>query len=176
MTDPKSRGDIKKLGTCIDADPALRATWLRRAEARGLVVGDEIPGKKLVRLVLDRAEDAQVRTNPIARDEAFTCAHCGRDVPIGGKRPRDHCPWCLYSRHVDKVPGDRAETCGGLLVPLRLEPSKGSLDIIYRCQSCGASMRNRVLDDLAVPDDAAAVRALSGGEGPGLVLRNQFPK
>ncbi len=160
---PKSRGDIKQLGARIDADPELRRAWVLRAEQRGLAVESGVPGKKLVRMVLDRADQAQVRTNPIARDEAFTCVQCGRDVPLGGKRPRDHCPWCLHSRHVDVVPGDRAATCGGLLVPLRLEPGSGSLDILYRCASCGAAARNRVLDDLAVPDDPAAVRALSAG-------------
>jgi len=160
VSDPTSRGAIKALGAQVDLDPALRAAWVARAEAQGLAVEPELPGKKLVRLVLDRAGDAQVRTNPIARDEAFTCAHCGRDVPIGGKRPRDHCPWCLHSRHVDVVPGDRAATCGGLLVPVAVHPGDKSLDIVYRCAACGAPRKNRVLDDLDVPDSAAAVRAL----------------
>jgi hypothetical protein len=30
----------------------------------------------------------------------------------------------------------------------------------YRCASCGASRTNRVLDDVAVPDDAERLRAL----------------
>lgn len=160
MSDPTSRGAIKALGAQIDADPALRAAWVARAEGQGHEVEPGMPGKKLVRLVLDRAAEAQVRTNPIARDEAFTCAHCGRDVPLGGKRPRDHCPWCLHSRHVDVVPGDRAATCGGLLVPVGIHPGDKSLDLVYRCATCGASKKNRVLDDLDVPDSPAAVRAL----------------
>ncbi|MSP56847.1 MAG: RNHCP domain-containing protein [Myxococcales bacterium] len=101
-----------------------------------------------------------MRTNPIARDEAFRCQHCDRDVPVGGRRPRDHCPWCLHSLHVDIVPGDRAAGCGGLLVPSGVEPSAKGLDILYRCDRCGAARKNRVLDDLTVPDDPAAVRGL----------------
>jgi predicted RNA-binding Zn-ribbon protein involved in translation (DUF1610 family) len=159
-----SRGDVKRLGADIDRDPALRAEWLERARRAGADLSEfdgELPGKKLVRLVLGRSDAAQVRTNPIARDEAFTCSSCGRAVPVGGRRPRDHCPWCLHSRHVDVVPGDRAESCGGLLVPVALEPGGGSLAIVYRCASCGVSRRNRVLDDLSVPDDPAALRKLA---------------
>ncbi len=156
-----SRGDIKRLGADIDRDPLLRAEWIERARRSGVDdIDSELPGKKLVRLVLGRSDAAQVRTNPIARDEAFTCASCGREVPVGGRRPRDHCPWCLHSRHVDVVPGDRAESCGGLLVPVALEPGGGGLAIVYRCASCGAPRRNRVLDDLALPDDPAALRTL----------------
>ncbi|WDF05905.1 RNHCP domain-containing protein [Shouchella hunanensis] len=30
---------------------------------------------------------------------------------------RNHCPFCLYSKHQDIIPGDRASTCGGLMEP-----------------------------------------------------------
>lgn len=156
-----TRGDVKALGARIDEDPDLRAQWLVRARAVGADVADDTPGKKLVRLALARSESAQVRTNPIARDEAFCCQHCARDVPIGGRRPRDHCPWCLHSLHVDVVPGDRAARCGGLLVPEALQPGDRGLDILYRCQACGTERKNRVLADLEVPDDPRAVERLS---------------
>lgn len=163
--DPESRGDVKRVGAQIDVDPELRASWESRARAAGLDPEDVagMPGKKLVRAVLDRASTAQVRKNPIARDEAFTCAVCGADVPVGGRRPRDHCPWCLRSLHVDVVPGDRAAGCGGVLEPVALEPGRDGLDLVYRCAQCGAARRNRVLDDLSVPDDPAALRRVSAG-------------
>lgn len=167
--DPETRGDVKRLGARLDGDAALRAAWEARAVAGGVDPAEarELPGKKLIRLVLDRSGSAQVRRNPIARDEAFTCACCGQDVPIGGRRPRDHCPWCLRSLHVDVVPGDRAADCGGVLEPIALEPGADGLDLVYRCARCGAARRNRVLDDLAVPDDPAALRRVSAGaRGP----------
>ncbi len=155
----RTRGDIKRAGAWLEGQGAdQRAALVARARARGVEIPAEweaLPGKKLLRLCLARADDAQVRTNPIPRDEACRCGHCGRDVPAGGRRPRDHCPWCLYSLHVDVVPGDRAEGCGGALVPVTV----GDGDIGYRCDGCGALRRNRILDDVDPPDDPRALAA-----------------
>ncbi len=151
----QSRGEIKQLGAQIDADPALRAAALARLAARGLGLGNdeddahdadpaEVSGKRLVRALLDRAAGAQVRTNPIHRDEAFTCAHCGAAVPPGGAPVRDHCPRCLRSLHVDVVPGDRAAGCGGLLDPVALVLESGGVRVIlHKCRACGAERRVR---------------------------------
>lgn len=162
----RSRGDLKAAGAWLDgAGQSWRAELVARARRAGAVFPDDwatLDGKRLLRAALDRSAEAQVRTNPIARDEAFTCAHCGRDVPLGGRRPRDHCPWCLRSLHVDVVPGDRAAGCGGLLVPEALEPSPKGAMLRYRCAACGHVRRNRVLDDLDPPDDPSALRALVG--------------
>ena len=35
-------------------------------------------------------------------DEAFVCEHCGKKVEPLGYSCRNHCPYCLYSKHVDK--------------------------------------------------------------------------
>ena len=159
----RSRGEVKRWGAWLDGEgAALREPLLAAARARGAVVdaAEDLDGKRLLRVCLDRTDEAQVRRNPIARDEAFACAHCGHDVPPGGRRPRDHCPRCLHSLHVDDVPGDRAAGCGGLLVPERVERvPKGDM-ILYRCVACGMTRRNRVLDDLEVPDDVVVVRNL----------------
>ncbi len=48
-------------------------------------------------------------------EEVFKCKHCRRFVcpPYSGGRHRNHCPFCLFSLHVDdKKPGDRMSTCG----------------------------------------------------------------
>ena len=54
-------------------------------------------------------------------DEEFICDHCGKKVEKLGYTSRDHCPYCLYSKHVDINPGDRQETCHGTLVPIGIE-------------------------------------------------------
>ena len=62
----------------------------------------------------------------IMRNETFTCEHCGREIslhPTGSAR--NHCPYCLYSKHVDEeFPGDRAATCHGLMEPIGIDWKK----------------------------------------------------
>jgi RNHCP domain len=159
----QGRGEIKRAGEWLDKNPAQKSALVALAAKKGVELDQdaaELPGKKLLRLCMNREDGAQVRKNPIARDEAFPCVHCGRDVPPGGKRPRDHCPFCLHSLHVDDVPGDRASGCGGLLVPVAARPHQGVWMIEYRCRACGVQRRNRVLDDVQPPDDPALLRRL----------------
>ena len=40
-------------------------------------------------------------------DEEFICENCGKKVEKLGYSCRDHCPYCLHSKHVDKNPRDR---------------------------------------------------------------------
>ena len=42
-------------------------------------------------------------------------------MPTLGYSCRNHCPNCLYSKHVDKNPGDRQEDCHGMLEPIGIE-------------------------------------------------------
>ena len=46
-------------------------------------------------------------------DEEFECENCGKQVPKLGYSCRNHCPYCLHSKHVDVNPGDRSEKCHG---------------------------------------------------------------
>ena len=70
-------------------------------------------------------------------NQAFTCTHCGKDVPaLDNGSYRNHCPYCLYSLHVDINPGDRANPCLGLLEPIGVDYSgKKGWIILHRCQS-----------------------------------------
>lgn len=84
-----------------------------------------------------------------AREEPFACEACGAQVePLGSGTYRDHCPYCLYSKHVDIMPGDRAAQCGGLLEPIGVDGFPGAPKVLYRCEDCGHRQRNR-----AAPDD-----------------------
>ena len=55
------------------------------------------------------------------KDEEFICEQCNRLVSKLNYTARDHCPYCLYSKHVDINPGDRQNTCLGLLKPIDIE-------------------------------------------------------
>lgn len=80
-------------------------------------------------------------------DESFICEHCGFDVKKLEYSARDHCPNCLYSKHVDVNPGDRASECGGLLVPFSIEKYKNTYKIIYKCKKCNYIHKNIVAND-----------------------------
>lgn len=81
-------------------------------------------------------------------DEEFICENCGKRVEKLGYSCRNHCPNCLHSKHVDKNPGDREETCHGILKPIEIEinPKKGYV-IIFKCMKCGAMRKNKVAED-----------------------------
>jgi predicted RNA-binding Zn-ribbon protein involved in translation (DUF1610 family) len=90
----------------------------------------------------------------IARQEAFICEHCAAAVePLEHGSYRNHCPRCLWSKHVDaEGPGDRASACGGLMAPVGLDQkSKKGFVIIHRCLKCRKNMTNK-----AAPDDDLA--------------------
>ncbi len=80
-------------------------------------------------------------------NERFICENCGKEVKKATSTSRDHCPFCLYSKHVDIMPGDRSNTCLGLLKPIGVEKFKKSFKIIYQCQSCGEKHKNIIADD-----------------------------
>lgn len=90
------------------------------------------------------------------RAEDFTCERCGHKTTGNGYT--NHCPKCLWSKHVDVNPGDRAASCGGLMQPVRIEGGVDAYAIVHRCVLCGAEKRNRT----AVNDDANAIVALAG--------------
>lgn len=80
-------------------------------------------------------------------DEEFICENCGKKVMKLGYTARDHCPYCLYSKHVDINPGDRSSECKGLLKPIDIEKYKDTYKIIYKCQKCGQTHKNIMAND-----------------------------
>jgi len=111
------------------------------------------------RLIRDRRGAAHPQ--PSNASDAFTCGQCGRAVgplPSGGHN-RNHCPYCLYSQHVDaERSGDRASACKGMMAPIGVfERPNGEEVIVHRCVRCGFERFNRVGAD----DDEAQVAALT---------------
>lgn len=91
----------------------------------------------------------------VKRIEDFNCAHCG--AVVRGNGYTNHCPKCLWSKHVDNNPGDRASQCGGMMEPVSIEQSAGKWIIIHKCVVCGKTIRQKASDD----DDINAIIALS---------------
>ncbi len=71
--------------------------------------------------------------------EDFSCENCGTFV--NGDGYTDHCPSCLYSKHVDINPGDRDCECKGLMEPIAAEVRDNGYKIHYRCLDCGYTHR-----------------------------------
>ena len=77
--------------------------------------------------------------------EDFNCAHCG--AVVHGNGYTNHCPHCLYSRHVDNNPGDRLATCGGMMRPISVELSGDKYIITHKCEICGKTKRQHTSEN-----------------------------
>lgn len=80
-------------------------------------------------------------------DEDFVCEVCGKNVEKLSYTARDHCPYCLCSKHLDNNPGDRASLCKGILKPIDIEKCKDTYKIIYKCDKCGLIKKNKIAND-----------------------------
>jgi len=94
----------------------------------------------------------------------FRCIHCKREVhtnrSVSGVHNRNHCPYCLYSRHLDQAEaGDRDSECLGAMAPIALTAKRtrkkygdnlGELMLVHSCEQCGKFSINRIAaDDVA---------------------------
>lgn len=77
--------------------------------------------------------------------ENFNCTHCG--AVVHGNGYTNHCPYCLWSRHVDNNPGDRSSPCGGMMEPVSVESSGTGFVITHRCIICGHTRRQHTTDN-----------------------------
>jgi hypothetical protein len=94
--------------------------------------------------------------------DGFQCRHCLAYVytqpVLSGVQNRNHCPYCLWSRHVDHIqPGDRMSACKAIMQPVGLTVKGrqnkyggwiiGELMLIHRCNDCGKLSINRIAAD-----------------------------
>lgn len=105
--------------------------------------------------------------------DGFKCANCGlfvsTDTLLSGVNNRNHCPYCLWSRHLDlQKSGDRLAACKAVMQPVGLTLKKrrkkygsekdGELMLIHLCTDCGKVSINRVAAD----DDPGKVFEIFG--------------
>ena len=90
-----------------------------------------------------------MRKNPIHINESFRCEHCGKENKKAEGTCRNHCAFCLYSKHVDaEVPGDRLSSCQSLMIPVRIEyDSKKGYQILHECLQCEKKILNKAAED-----------------------------
>jgi hypothetical protein len=127
----------------------------------------------------------------------FHCRQCGRpvsaDARLSGVNNRNHCPYCLWSRHMDlHQAGDRLSACKGGMRPVGVafkqqhkryaSAQPGELMLVHRCVECGAVSLNRTAADdnpaglwdvfaaslSEVPDLPQGVSLAAAGDAPWL--------
>ncbi len=101
----------------------------------------------------------------------FVCLHChnfvSAEAAISGVHNRNHCPYCLSSRHLDLFEaGDRLSACKARMKPVSLtlkrstgkyaRPGDGELMLVHVCEECGKVSINRIAAD----DDNRLVMSL----------------
>lgn len=72
------------------------------------------------------------------RKEDFVCETCGHKNIGNGFT--NHCSECLSSKHVDIFPGDRKETCGGVMPATKVEKKGEKYVITHTCNTCKAEV------------------------------------
>lgn len=86
----------------------------------------------------------------------FKCSHCKQFVIINdimGTAIRNHCNWCLWSKHVDEAKGDRRANCHGGMEPVGLtfkhegRNKIGEIMLIHLCSLCQKISINRIARD-----------------------------
>jgi RNHCP domain len=133
---PRVKAD--DLARLIDDEPVLdwEAPRARQARTRPRTERENVPFRP--------------RTRPNERNP-FKCGRCRTFVgpTVSGGRHRNHCPYCLTSRHVDlRRPGDRASPCRALMpaIGVFFRPD-GEQMVMHRCNGCGIERKNRVAAD-----------------------------
>lgn len=101
----------------------------------------------------------------------FRCGHCGAFVSsaqqFSGVNNRNHCPYCLWSRHLDLfASGDRLSACKAEMKPVGLTLKKsrnkyqpearGELMLVHECTDCRTLSINRIAAD----DNAASAMTI----------------
>lgn len=122
------------------------------------------------RLAADRAKSFhQPKLHPF--NTGFHCLHCGYFIStlekVSGVQNRNHCPYCLHSRHLDlHHAGDRLSACKAVMKPIGLTykprrnpyapDSVGELALVHLCTRCAKLSINRIAAD----DDVQTILAV----------------
>ena len=102
-------------------------------------------------------------------DNGFICENCGQVVlPIVNGSYRNHCPFCLFSKHMDITPGDRRSLCKGLMRPTGIQFKSGKgCQVMHVCLKCGVRRVNRIADGAVQPDDIDQLIGLAASVNEG---------
>lgn len=142
---------IKKLGK-VKSDAIIESV---KCSQRSFITTKEV-------IDMDRRKEREKRLNLEEKKGGFRCCNCGQWVPFSefiGTKHRNHCPFCLWSKHVDlKKSGDRKAECQARMKPIGLtfkhegidkygKIKQGEIMLIHECTNCGKISINRIAGD-----------------------------
>jgi len=111
---------------------------------------------------VEHDKDFQLKNNErtARKKSGYTCIQCKGYVPYQsfGTKQRNHCPFCLWSRHVDDRIGDRRSACNSKMEPISIASrNDGEWLVVHKCTGCHQLRTNRIAGD----DDEMALLALA---------------
>ncbi|PIP15278.1 hypothetical protein COS51_00440 [Candidatus Roizmanbacteria bacterium CG03_land_8_20_14_0_80_36_21] len=132
----------------------------------------------------------KMRRQPEQNKEGFKCSHCRRWVSTSefiGTHHRNHCPSCLWSKHVDlDKAGDRKASCDAGMEPLGItlkqagfdkygRSRRGELMLIHHCtnKDCNKISINRIAGD---DNPESILRVFEGSQTIDDNLREEITK
>jgi hypothetical protein len=135
----------------------------------------------------DRSRSHRYKHGQAAQDrleDGFICKHCHAFVTtapfLSGVQNRNHCPYCLWSRHVDlHAAGDRLCACKSPMQPVGLTAKavnkkyaarSGELMLVHLCTECESLSINRIAAD-DIPETIFGIYGSSDKLEPSLQKR-----
>ena len=82
--------------------------------------------------------------------EDFDCQNCSKKVKGNGYT--NHCPDCLWSKHVDNSPGDRASECCAMMKPSIEKVNGSNYTLKHTCSKCGHTKINKSAKDDSIEE------------------------
>jgi hypothetical protein len=104
------------------------------------------------------------------------------DPQLSGVGNRNHCPYCLWSKHLDlHRAGDRLCACKGAMQPLALTVKRtqkryarnGELMLVHHCTECGQLSINRIAAD---DDSETLLRIFRNSLGLAMEIQQEIHK
>lgn len=120
-----------------------------------------ITQKEVINMDRRKERERDKRLKLEEKKGGFRCCNCGHWASFSefmGTEHRNHCSFCLWSKHVDlKKPGDRKSKCQARMKPIGLTfkhegvdkygiPRQGELMLIHECV-CEKLSINRIAGD-----------------------------
>jgi len=117
------------------------------------------------------------------KSQFFECLNCHKQIKNSalGTANRNHCPECLWSKHVDlNISGDRESKCLQAMKPMGLtfkregldkwgKEKQGELMLVHQCCGCNKVSINRIAGD---DDPSEILKILKASEDLDQTFKN----